>query len=120
MRVAGTSGTSLVNEVQRVFNGLGQRTQEWQAHGGTVTLSTTPSLPYAHRTQIGSGMFNRRRIWHRGSWPACQAARCPPRTVRPLRCSRVGWGHTEMNRIRAQSCSSFSAHHERKFVSFVA
>jgi len=37
---AASSG-SIVNQVQRTFNGLGQLTAEYQANGGAVNTSTT-------------------------------------------------------------------------------
>src|SRR5262249_30599002 len=43
-----TGGTTLVNQVQRKFNGYGQMIQEWQAHGGAVNTSTTPSVQYTY------------------------------------------------------------------------
>jgi RHS repeat-associated protein len=42
------SGGSVVNQVQRAYNGLGQLTQEWQATSGTVNTSTTPSVQYGY------------------------------------------------------------------------
>ena len=42
------SGGSVVNQVQRGFNGLGQLTTEWQAHGGAVNTSTSPKVQYAY------------------------------------------------------------------------
>jgi RHS repeat-associated protein len=44
---AATSGT-VVNQIQRAYDGLGQLTQEWQATSGTVNTSTTPSVQYAY------------------------------------------------------------------------
>ena len=41
------SGGSIVNQVQRAFNGLGQLITEWQAHGGAVNTSTSPKVQYA-------------------------------------------------------------------------
>jgi RHS repeat-associated protein len=43
-----TAGTTIVNQVQRKFNGFGQLIQEWQAHGGAVNTSTTPSVQYTY------------------------------------------------------------------------
>ncbi len=43
---AASSG-SIVNQVQRTFNGLGQLITEWQAHGGAVNTSTSPKVQYA-------------------------------------------------------------------------
>jgi RHS repeat-associated protein len=41
------SGGSIVNQVQRAYNGLGQMTAEWQAHSGAVNTSTSPEVQYA-------------------------------------------------------------------------
>ena len=43
---AASSGL-IVNQVQRAYNGLGQLTTEWQAHGGAVNTSTSPKVQYA-------------------------------------------------------------------------
>jgi RHS repeat-associated protein len=56
---ADTAGTTIVNQVQRAFNGLGQLTQEWQAHGGAVNTSTTPSVQSAY-TLMSGGQNNSR------------------------------------------------------------
>jgi hypothetical protein len=50
---AATSGT-IVNQVQRAFNGLGQMTTEWQSHSGAVNTSTTPKVQYAY-SEMASG-----------------------------------------------------------------
>ncbi len=54
-----TAGTTIVNQVQRAFNGLGQLTQEWQSHSGAVNTSTTPSVQYAY-TLMSGGQNNSR------------------------------------------------------------
>ncbi len=38
------SGGSVVNQIQREFNCLGQLTTEWQAANGSVNTSTTPKV----------------------------------------------------------------------------
>ncbi|MDB5313782.1 MAG: hypothetical protein JWO38_7984 [Gemmataceae bacterium] len=48
------SGGSIVNQVQRTYNGLGQLTAEYQAVGGAVNTSTTPVVQYAY-TEMASG-----------------------------------------------------------------
>ncbi|MDB5313221.1 MAG: hypothetical protein JWO38_7423, partial [Gemmataceae bacterium] len=48
------SGGSIVNQVQRAFNGFGQLTAEYQAVGGAVNTSTTPVVQYAY-TEMASG-----------------------------------------------------------------
>jgi YD repeat-containing protein len=55
---AASSG-SIVTQVQRAFNGLGQLTQEWQSHSGAVNTTTTPSAQYAFSTLDSS---NRSRL----------------------------------------------------------
>lgn len=45
-RHAASSG-SIVNQVQRDFNGLGQLITEYQAHGGAVNTGSTPKVQYA-------------------------------------------------------------------------
>jgi YD repeat-containing protein len=54
-----TGATTIVNQVQRAFNGLGQLTQEWQAHGGAVNTSTTPSVQYAYNLMSGGANNSR-------------------------------------------------------------
>jgi len=48
------SGGNVVNQVQRVYNGLGQLITEYQAHGGTVNTSTSPKVQYAYGEMSGS------------------------------------------------------------------
>ena len=42
-----STGGGVVNQVKREFNGLGQLTSDWQAHGGTVG-SGTPRVQYGY------------------------------------------------------------------------
>jgi hypothetical protein len=42
------SGGSVVNQVEDVYNGLGQLTGEYQAVGGAVNTSTTPEVEYGY------------------------------------------------------------------------
>ncbi len=44
---AATAG-SVVNEIQRVYNGLGQMTREYQEHAGSVNTSTSLHVNYAY------------------------------------------------------------------------
>ncbi|MDY3558363.1 RHS repeat-associated core domain-containing protein [Gemmata sp. JC673] len=55
------SGGSIVNQVLRDFNGLGQMVTEWQAHGGAVNTSTSPKVQYAYNFN-GSGTTNQSRL----------------------------------------------------------
>ncbi|MFL5330324.1 MAG: RHS repeat-associated core domain-containing protein [Gemmataceae bacterium] len=50
---AATSG-SVVNQVQRAFNGFGQLAQEYQSVSGAVSISTTPSVQYNYATSGNS------------------------------------------------------------------
>ena len=50
---AATSG-SIVNQIQRVFNGIGQLITEYQSHSGAVNTSTTPKVQYAY-SEMPSG-----------------------------------------------------------------
>src|SRR5579884_3169033 len=47
------SGGSIVNQVQRVFNGLSQLTGEYQSHSGAVVQGTTPEVQYAYTEMSG-------------------------------------------------------------------
>jgi hypothetical protein len=58
---ADTAGTTVVNQVQDTFNGLGQLTNEYQAHSGAVNTSTTPQVQYAY-TQMAGGVNNSRLV----------------------------------------------------------
>jgi RHS repeat-associated protein len=48
------SGGSVVNQVQRAFNGLGQMTTEYQEHAGAVNTSTSAKVQYAY-SEMPSG-----------------------------------------------------------------
>ena len=39
---------SIVSQVQRTFNGLGQHTNEYQSHSGAVNTSSTPQVQYGY------------------------------------------------------------------------
>jgi RHS repeat-associated protein len=46
---AATGGTgAVVNQIQRAYNGLGQLTNEYQAHAGAVSTASTLSVAYAY------------------------------------------------------------------------
>jgi len=53
------TGGSIVNQVQRAFNGLGQLTGEYQEHTGAVVIGTTPEVQYAYN-QMAGGANNSR------------------------------------------------------------
>src|SRR5262249_45266670 len=55
-----TTGTAtVVNQVQRAYDGLGQRTAEWQAHAGAVNTGTTPEVQYAYAEMAGGANNSR-------------------------------------------------------------
>ena len=54
-----TSGTTIVNQVEDVFNGLGQLTKEYQEHSGAVNTSTSLSVQYGY-TEMSGGANNSR------------------------------------------------------------
>ena len=53
------SGGSVVNQVQDVFNGLGQLTTEYQSHSGAVNPSTSPKVQYAYTEMAGGANHSR-------------------------------------------------------------
>src|SRR5262249_12626261 len=53
------SAGNIVNQVQDVFNGLGQLTTEYQAHSGAVNTSTTPKVQYAYSEMAGGANHSR-------------------------------------------------------------
>jgi YD repeat-containing protein len=55
------SGGTVVNQVQRVFNGLGQLIGEYQSHNGAVNTSTTPEVQYAYN-EMSNGENNSRLV----------------------------------------------------------
>jgi RHS repeat-associated protein len=60
---AATGGT-VVNQVQQVYNGLGQLTGEYQSHAGSVVTSgtnPTPEVQYAY-TEMAGGVNNSRLV----------------------------------------------------------
>jgi RHS repeat-associated protein len=56
---ADTAGTTIVNQVQDTFNGLGQLTNEYQAHSGAVNTSTTPQVQYGYSLMSGGANNSR-------------------------------------------------------------
>jgi hypothetical protein len=59
------SGGTIVNQVQRAFNGLGQLTTEYQSHAGAVNTSTTPKVQYSY-AQMPGGADQSRLMSRRG------------------------------------------------------
>src|SRR5579884_171937 len=55
------SGGNIVNQVQRVYNGLGQLTGEYQSHNGAVVPGTTPQVQYAYN-EMSNGENNSRLV----------------------------------------------------------
>jgi RHS repeat-associated protein len=53
------SNGSILNQVQRVYNGLGQLTGEYQSHSGAVNTNSTPEVQYAY-TEMAGGQNNSR------------------------------------------------------------
>ena len=45
---ADTAGTQIVNQVENVYNGLGQLIQQYQAVTGAVAVGSTPSVQYTY------------------------------------------------------------------------
>jgi|GEM_PF-268111 len=52
-------GGSVVNQVQREYNGLGQLTTEYQQHGGAVNVATTPKVQYGYSELSGNANHSR-------------------------------------------------------------
>ncbi|HWE97544.1 MAG TPA: RHS repeat-associated core domain-containing protein [Tepidisphaeraceae bacterium] len=55
------SGGHIVNQVERIYNGLGQLTGEYQEHSGGVNTSITPEVRYAYAEMAG-GQDNSRLV----------------------------------------------------------
>src|SRR5712692_7322909 len=53
------SGGTIINQVQQLFNGLGQLTTEYQAHSGAVVAGTTPRVQYAYNEMAGAANNSR-------------------------------------------------------------
>ena len=54
-----TSGSTIVSQVEDIFNGLGQLTKEYQSHSGAVNTSSTLYVQYNY-TEMASGVNNSR------------------------------------------------------------
>jgi RHS repeat-associated protein len=55
------SGGSIVNQVQQVYNGLGQLITEYQSHSGAVNTSSMPKVQYAYN-ELAGGANNSRLV----------------------------------------------------------
>jgi RHS repeat-associated protein len=55
------TGGNIVNQVQGVYNGLGQLTGEYQSHSGAVVAGSTPEVQYAY-TEMSGGQNNSRLV----------------------------------------------------------
>jgi RHS repeat-associated protein len=53
---------NIVNQVEDLYNGLGQLITEYQSHSGAVNTSTTPSVQYAYSFVTTSGGPNHSRL----------------------------------------------------------
>jgi RHS repeat-associated protein len=53
------SGGSIVNQVEDLYNGLGQLTTEYQSHAGGVNPNSTPSVQYAYTLMAGGANNSR-------------------------------------------------------------
>ena len=55
---AASSG-NIVNQVQQVYNGLGQLITEYQSHAGVVNTGSTPKVQYAYSQMSGGANHSR-------------------------------------------------------------
>ncbi|QOV92115.1 RHS repeat-associated core domain-containing protein [Humisphaera borealis] len=55
---AASSG-SVINEVQRAYNGLGQIITEYQAHSGAVNTGSSPKVQYAYTEMVSGANHSR-------------------------------------------------------------
>jgi hypothetical protein len=53
-----SSATTVVNQVQDVYNGFGQLVTEYQAHGGAVNTSTSPQVNYTYQLAAGASRLS--------------------------------------------------------------
>jgi RHS repeat-associated protein len=59
---ADTGGTTVVNQVEQVYDGLNDVLVEYQSHAGAVNLSTTPKVQYQYSFVASSGSPNSNRL----------------------------------------------------------
>ncbi len=57
-----TTGTIYRNQVQRIYNGLGQLITEYQEHGGAVNPNSSPKVQYAYSFVQAAGGPNHSRL----------------------------------------------------------
>ncbi|MCL4852622.1 MAG: RHS repeat-associated core domain-containing protein, partial [Bryobacteraceae bacterium] len=53
------TGGSVVNQVERHYNGLGQLTEEFQEHSGAVNTGTSPSVKYVFSEMVSGANHSR-------------------------------------------------------------
>jgi hypothetical protein len=53
------TGGNIKNQVQLTYNGLGQLTNDYQAHAGAVNAGTTPQVQYAYNLMVGGANNSR-------------------------------------------------------------
>jgi len=56
---ADAAGTTVVNQVQQIYNGLGQLITEYQSQSGAVNTSSTPKIQYAYSEMAGGANHSR-------------------------------------------------------------
>jgi RHS repeat-associated protein len=56
---ADTAGTAIANQVEDVYNGLGQLIAQYQSHAGSVVIGTTPEVQYTYN-EMANGENNSR------------------------------------------------------------
>ncbi|MCE9554457.1 MAG: autotransporter-associated beta strand repeat-containing protein [Planctomycetes bacterium] len=54
-----SAGTTVVNQVERHYNGLSQLTAEYQEHSGAVNTTTSPVVQYAYSEMTGGANHSR-------------------------------------------------------------
>src|SRR5207302_7744536 len=52
---------TIINQVQDVYNGLGQLITEYQSHSGAASIGNTPNVQYAY-TEMANGVNNSRPV----------------------------------------------------------
>ncbi len=62
---ADTAGTQIVNQVENIYNGLGQLAFQYEALTGAVDLATTPVVQYTYTT-LGTGSLPSSMVYPNG------------------------------------------------------